>query len=184
MILLFLPAVAFATQNNVDRLINTALVPAGPPYQGEVRIIRRDSALVVQTLLYSKVMQRVVGAIQRKELEEWPEEKVGSVDSRRYTEELARAYHLVLDRAKKMQNPGDRERHIQLMIEFVIDEKQSYVALYAPTLTREGERLVLQKKELLKKLPLSRSYVNENMHLIIQDSFQVEADKAVELLRQ
>ena len=184
MISLLLPAVALAAQKDAEQLIQYAQVPAGPPYQGEVRLLRRDSALVVQTLLNSKVMHRVVGTIRKKESQEWPEDQAGSADSRRYAEELVRAYQLIRDRAKDKQKPGDRERHLQLMIEFVLDEHRSYVALYAPTLTLEGERLVLHKKELMKKLPLSRTYVNKNMQLIIQDSFQIEADKAAELLRQ
>jgi hypothetical protein len=177
MICLLLPASSFATPKEADLLIRSAPVPASPPYQGEVRLLRRDSAVVVQTLLNSKVMDRVAGAIQKKELQDWPEDREGSIDSRRYVKELVQALKVVRGRAEEGQ------RYLQLMIEFVLDEQQSYVALYAPTLTQNGDRLVLQKKELLKKLPLSRTYVYKNILFIIQDSFQLEADKAIELVR-
>lgn len=182
MLCLLLPASSFATQKDPDQVIRYAPVPADPPYQGEVRLLRRDSAVVVQTLLNSKVMHRVVGAIQNKEWQDWPQDKEGSIHSRRYLDELVRAHQIIRDRAKERQHSGDRDRYQQLMIEFVLDEQRSYVALYAPTLTQDGDRLFLQKKELLKKLPLPRIYVHKNMQLIIQDSFQLEADKAIELV--
>jgi len=181
-ICLLLPELSFATQGNTEVLIRYTPVPADPPYQGEVRLLRRDSAQVVQTLLKSKVMNHVIAAIQKKELKNWPQDREGQVDSRSYTDELVKAYHVVRVRAKDRQKT--RERHLQLMIEFVLEGERGYVALYAPTLTQEGDRLVLQKKDFLKKLPLSRNYVQRNMQLIIQDSFQLEAGKASELLQQ
>ena len=174
---LLLPTSLFATQKDQEQLIRYAPVPAEPPYQGEVRLLHRDSALVVQTLLNSKVMQRVVGAIQKKELNDWPQNLEGSSDSRRYVEELVKAHQIIRGRADEGQ------RYLQLMIEFVLDGQQSYVTLYAPTLTQKGDRLVLQKKELLKKLPLSRTYVYKNMLFIMQDCFQLDVVKALELVR-
>lgn len=174
---LLLPAASFATHNEPDQLIRYAPVPAEPPYQGEVRLLRRNSALVVQTLLNSKVMPHVVGVIQNNEVRDWPEGREGATDSRRYTEELIKALQTIRDRAEEGQ------RFLQLMIEFVLDGQQNYVALYAPTLTQKGDRLVLQKKVLLKKLPLSRRYVYKNVLFIIQDCFHLEVDKALELVR-
>ena len=43
-----LPSVA---QASADSVIWRASIPAEPPHQGEVRLIRRDSALVMQTIL-------------------------------------------------------------------------------------------------------------------------------------
>ena len=123
MLCLLLPAYSFATQKDPEQLIRFAPVPAEPPYQGEVRLLRRDSALVVQTLLNSKVMQRVVGVIQKNELKDWPQNLEGSSDSRRYVEELLKAHQVIRGRAEEGQ------RYLQLMIEFVLDGKQSYVTL-------------------------------------------------------
>ena len=182
MICLLLPELSFAAQGASELLIRRAPVPAEPPYQGEVRLLRRGSAQVVQTLFKTKVMNHVIAAIQKKELRAWPQDREGSADSRRYTEELVQAYHTVRIRAKDRQDVGDR--HLQLMIEFVNEGERCYVALYAPTLAQEGDRLVPQKKELLKKLPMSPNYVQKNMQLILQDSFKLDAGKAKELLQQ
>lgn len=177
---LMLPKLAGAAPG--EALIRRAPVPAEPPYQGEVRLLRRDAAPVLQTLLNSKVMNRVVAAIQKKEQKAWPQDREGSADSRRYTEELVQAYHTVQERAKERQKAGDR--YLQLLIEFVLEGQQGYVALYAPTLTQEEDRLVLHKKELLKKLPLTRNYLRKNMLLIIQDNFQLEPAEAGDLLQK
>jgi hypothetical protein len=122
-------------------------------------------------------MQRVVRAINKKELRDWPEGREGANDSRRYQEELVNVHQVIRSRT------SEEQRYLQLMIEFVLDGQKSYVALYAPTLTEEGDRLVLHKKELLKKLPLSRMYVYKNIQFILQDNFQLEPDEALELMR-
>ena len=181
---LLLPQLSLAKQEDAEVVIRHTPVPEDPPYQGEVRVLRRGSAQVVQTLLYSKVMIRVIGAIQRKESNSWPLEREGAQDSRRYSDELMQAYALVKERFKERQKAGEKERHIQLLIEFVHDGEKDYVALYAPSITQDDERLVLNKKELLKKLPLSRGYIQKNMQLIVQDSFRLDAGKAAALLQQ
>jgi hypothetical protein len=179
---LMVPQLACAATG--ETVIRHAPVPVDPPYQGEVRLLRRDSATVVQTLLYSKVMNRVVAAIQKKELKGWPQGKEGSEDSRRYIEELLQAYETIRERAKERQKAGDKDRYLQLAIEFVLEGERGYVAFYVPTLTQEDDRLVLHKKELLKKLPLSRHYLRRNMQLILEDNFQLEPDEAAELLQK
>lgn len=179
---LLLPTLVFAGEAEPEQLIRRAPVPAEPPYQGEVRLLRRDSRLVVQTILHSKVMNHVIAAIRKKESRNWPAEGEGSVDSRRYTEELVQSYQVIRQRAKEKQQLS--ERHLQLIIEFVLEGKRGYVALYAPTLTQEGDRFVVQKKELLKKLPLSYDYLRKNMQFIVQENFQLDAGKASELLQQ
>lgn len=183
MICLLCPEPCLAAPDR-EVLIRHAPVPADPPYQGEVRLLRRDSAQVVQTLLNSKVMNRVLAAIQKKELKAWPKDREGSADSRRYTGELLLAYETVRERARERRKGGERDRYLQLMIEFVLEGERSYVALYAPTLTRKGDGLVLHERELLKKLTLSRGYVQKNMQLILEDNFDLDADQAHELLQQ
>lgn len=172
-------------REGAEVVIQHTPVPKEPPHQGEVRVVRRGSTQVVQTLLYSKVMIRVVGAIERKESSAWPKGEDGSQDSRRYVAELRQAYQTVKQRAREKQKAeGKKERFLQLGIEFVLDKDNSYVALYLPALTRDEERLELHGQELLKKLPLSRHYVQKNMQLIVQDSFEVDAGAAASLLRQ
>jgi len=178
------PQLSIGAPGDREVVVSYTPVPAYPPYQGEVRVLRRAGASVVQTLLYSKVMRWVVAAIRKKEQKGWPPEREGAADSKRYLQELAQAYESLRERARERQKAGDRDRHLQLAIEFFLEGEHGYVAFFEPGLTREGDRLVLHKKELLKKLTLSRGYVHRNMQLIVEDSFRLEADEARELLRQ
>jgi len=168
-------------QASADSVIWRAPIPAEPPHQGEVRLIRRDSALVMQTILNSKVLKHVIAAIQKKELRAWPEDREGWVDSRRYSDELYRAYEVVLTDAKDREDKADR--HLRLMIEFVLEERRSFVIFYAPTLTERGKQYSVQEKKVLKKLITSRGYLYNNLREIVRDSFQLDEKEALKLMQ-
>lgn len=180
-ILSLLATLCFAAQNSSETLLRREPIPAEPPYQGEVRLIRRGTSLVMQTILDSKVLKHVIGAIRKKELLAWPEDKDGWVDSRRYTNDLFRAYEIVKDHAKGSE--GSKDRHLKLLIEFVLEERHSYVALYEPTLAMENDHYSIEGKKLLKKLKTSRAYTFNNMQEIARDSFRLEANEVRELLK-
>lgn len=177
---LLFPASAISAQEDTDVLIQRAPVPAAPPHQGEVRLIRRDSSLVIQTIISSKVLRHVVAAIQKKEFHRWPEDREGWLDSRRYSEELFQAYEI--SQAESQKRKGD-SRYLQLMIEFVLEERRSYFAIYAPMLTQDGDRFSVQEKKLLIKRKISRNYAYRNILEIAQDSFDLESQEALDLLR-
>jgi hypothetical protein len=167
-------------QAGTETLIWRAPIPANPPYQGEVRLIRRDSALVMQTILNSKVLRHVVAAIQRKEFSDWPEDREGWIDSRRYSDELYRAYESIQARAKRRKSS---DRYLNLLIEFVLQERHSFVALYEPTLSKSGDQFSVQEKEVLKKMNTSRAYIYKNLQEISRDSFQLEEQEVLKLLQ-
>ncbi len=167
-------------QASTETLIWRAPIPANPPYQGEVRLIRRDSALVMQTILNSKVLRHVVAAIQKKELRDWPEDREGWIDSRRYSDELYRVYESIQARAKKRKRS---DRYLNLLIEFILQERHSFVALYEPTLSKSGDQFSVQEKEVLKKMNTSRAYIYKNLQEIARDSFQLEEQEVLKLLQ-
>ncbi len=167
-------------QAGTETLIWRASIPAEPPYQGEVRLIRRDSALVLQTIINSKVLRHVVAAIQKKELSDWPEDREGWIDSRRYSDELYQAYESIQVRAKRRQRS---DRYLNLLIEFVLQERHSFVALYEPTLVKSGDQFSIQEKEVLKKMNTSRAYIYNNLQEIARDSFQLEEQEILKLLQ-
>ena len=178
---LLLPTLPSVVQASADSVIWRAPIPAEPPHQGEVRLIRRDSALVMQTILNSKVLKHVIAAIQKKELRAWPEDREGWVDSRRYSDELYRAYEAVRRGAKDREDKEDR--HLRLMIEFVLEERRSFVIFYVPTLTVRGEQYSVQEKKALKKLITSRGYLYNNLREIVRDSFQLDEKEALKLMQ-
>lgn len=178
LVCLLLPSAPFAAQGAAEVLIRSAPVPDKPPYQGEVKLLRRGSTLVMQTVFNSKVLRHVIAAIQKKELKEWPEDRDGWLDSRRYSEELFQVYGLIQARAKDLQ---DGDRYLKLLIEFVLQKRRSYVAFYVPTLRQDGDHYLVEDKELLKKLKISRTYAYENLLAIAQDSFKLETREVLEL---
>ena len=178
---LLLPGPSLAVSESSDLLMRRAPVPADPPYQGEVRLLRRETGLVLQTILNSKVLRHVVMTIRKKELKEWPQDREGAIDSRRYSDELFRAYEAVSKRAGNHQDKDGRHR--QLLIEFVLERASSSVRFYAPTLAQDGEHFSIAKKELLGELRVSRHYGYNNMLAILRDSFQLDTQKARELLQ-
>jgi hypothetical protein len=135
----------------------------------------------MQTILNSKVLRHVIAAIQKKELRAWPEDRQGWVDSRRYSEELYRAYETVQNQAKGRKDKSDR--HLKLLIEFVLEERHSFVTFYAPTLGKENERFSIQEKRVLNKMNASRGYIYNNLKEIARDSFQLEEQDAWRLLQ-
>jgi len=135
----------------------------------------------MQTILNSKVLKHVIAAIQKKELRAWPEDREGWVDSRRYSDELYRAYDAVRTNAKDREDKGDR--HLRLMIEFVLEERHNFVTFYAPTLTKRGEQYSVQEKKLLKKLNTSRAYLYNNLLEIARDSFQLNEEETLRLMQ-
>jgi hypothetical protein len=180
LICLLFPMLSLAEEVDSEVLILSAPVSDEPPYQGEVRLIRRDSTLVVQTVLNSKVLRHVVAAIQKKEFKAWPEDRDGWLDSRRYTDELFLVYEILQTRAKGRLAD---DRYLKLLIEFVLKGRRGYVAFYEPTLTHDGDHLVVEEKEMLKKFKISRIYAFENILAIAQDSFKLNSSEVLELMR-
>ncbi len=72
-----------------DRILRRSFVPSEEQKVGELRLIRRGDSDVVQTLLYTKVLKRVVAEIRKKELASWPADQPGHEDAIRYVETIA-----------------------------------------------------------------------------------------------
>ena len=83
-----------------DRVLERAYVPSASDKVGEVRLIRRGGADVVQTLLYSKILSRVVAEIRKKELANWPQGAPFHDDALRYVAILDRVQKEIWDRCR------------------------------------------------------------------------------------
>ncbi len=76
---------------SADRVVARTPVPDATRKVGEVQLIARGDAAVVQTLLRTKVLARVVAEIRKKEDANWPADAAGHGDMIRYQEALASA---------------------------------------------------------------------------------------------
>ena len=162
-----------------DLILQRVVVPSMEQPQGEVQLIQRGDLLVVQTLLSSKVLKRVVAAIDAKESRNWPGAREGHIDSLRYREELFRATEKAWEAFRQRV---DREQDRQtLAIEFILGPKQSLIALSLPQLSEDGINLRLIDKQPLKVWRGGEVYVQANVIEIVKDSFQLD-DAATETL--
>ena len=88
-----------------------------------MRILKRGDATVVETLLYTKVLSRVVGEIRKKELANWP----GNPDAARYVEALEQAQKQIWSRLPTDERLADRRQ--KLWIDFVDAPDVAFVAI-------------------------------------------------------
>lgn len=154
-----------------DEVKASTPVPDAVRKLGEVRLLARGEAVVVQTLLQTRLLSRVVAEIRVKEGRNWPVDDEGT-----------RAYLAALDAARdaveKREIPfGEKDRRRRLLIEFAADEKEAVVLLGSFRFTGEEAAPALPEREILATVAVPRAYVLRNMRLILADSFQVpEAD--------
>jgi hypothetical protein len=150
-----------------DQLRQRVFVPSPEQRVGEVRILRRGEATVVETLIYSKVASRVVGEIRKKETANWP----GSADVAAYLAALSQVQKTV-ERALPSDRSADRTQRI--WIDFVAAPAAAFIAIGAFQSTLENGEVKVVSREALAVLEPSREYVERNQRLIAADSFQVE----------
>ena len=164
-----------------DQIVKRVVIPSVEQPQGEVQLIRRRELLVVQTLLSSRILKRVVAAIDAKERRSWPEAREGHVASSRYREELFRATEKAWEAFR--QRSERNETRQSLAIEFILGSKQSLIALSLPQIAGEYGNLSLLDKQSVKVWRVSGDYVRKNAVEIIKDSFHLDDAEAEELLK-
>lgn len=165
------PAVAPASLDaSADRLEAKVVIPEPARKVGEVRLLSRGNAVVVQTLLSTKLLSRVTGEIRKKEEANWPAAAAGREDAVAYLEALE-AVRVAVERRSPGVDWADRRR--RLLIEFVADAGGQAVLLGTFTTASGTTDLTPASREVLGTLTPSRAYVLRNMRLILSDSFKV-----------
>lgn len=154
-----------------DRIVRRGFVPSEEQKVGELRLIRRGDSDVAQTLLYTKVLKRVIGEIRKKELANWPPGQPGHADAIRYVETITAVQKQIWDRMPR--TAATRDRRQEMVIEFVLTGSSALIAVGTFEMVEtEGEVRVLRREPLVVLEP-SRSYAERNMRLIVADSFHV-----------
>jgi hypothetical protein len=148
-----------------DEVKATQVVPDPQRKVGEVRLVARDGAVVVQTLLSTKLLERVTAEIRKKEEGNWP---AGDPSREAYLTALERTREAIEERDLGVDWKARRRR---MLIEFAADDANAAVFLGTFRFTGEGSPAI--EREVLETLALPRSYVLRNMRLILADSFKV-----------
>lgn len=159
-----------------DRVVERAYVPSPESRVGEVRVVRRGDAVVVETLLYTKVLSRVVAEIRKKEQANWPDD----ASSARYVAALAAAQKRIFARLPTNQRVADRRQ--KLWIDFIAAPGVAFVALGAFELAEAKGEVAVRSREPLAVLELEPAWVRRNLLLITADAFQLDEAAAARLL--
>jgi len=165
-----------AIDGSADVIVQRATVPRDGDAQGEVRLVRRGDAIVVQTVLESRVLRRVVREVGLKEKRDWPAGRAGHDQSRAYMAALEDAARAV---AHDHARHDERRVHKQkLVIEHVRTDADAFVALYELPVGSLTDRTHLGSKKLVRVLDLSRVYIERDMVLIASDALGVDEAEA------
>lgn len=163
-------ATAAAAAAADDVVVTKAWVPSSDRRVGEVRIVRRGDAAVIQTLLYTSLLKRAVDAIHDKEDGNWPPGRAGHDDARRYLAALdAQA-------ARVLAAPAPDDRRRRLLIEFVLDGDDARVIVGDFDMAGGPDDVRVTERRPVETLALSPSYVRRNMRLIVADAFDLPPD--------
>jgi len=151
-----------------DRVVTRTVVPDATRRQGEVRLVTRGDATVVQTLLATKVLRRVVAEIRKKEEGNWPAGSAGHDDMVRYVDALEAA-------ARELEAAaGDEDRRYHLLIEFVAGADRGGIVIGEFEGDDADGALRPTSAHPIATLPVGRDYLLRNMRLILADSFHLD----------
>ncbi|ANM29133.1 hypothetical protein ABI59_05260 [Acidobacteria bacterium Mor1] len=179
---LILIALLLATPGAADNMfdpsngtiVERSTVPPGEKrIQGEVRLVDRDGHLVVQTVLYSKVLKRVLGSIVEKEEGNWP---AAHDDSIAYRNSLNETVTMVVDAPRGVGNSRQRA----VLIEFFVWNEKGFVVLSGASIDERSDEFLRVRRLAAptNTLELNVDYVQENMALILADSFELSREAA------
>jgi hypothetical protein len=155
-----------------DRIHARTIVPDDTRKLGEVRLVSRaEDAVVVQTLLSTKLLSRVISEIAKKEQRNWPaaeeDEAAGRASG---TSEYLAALHAAKTRLDADGDAKD-DRRRRMLIEFAADASSHAVFIGTFDATGEVGNLAVTRREVFSTLDVPRSYVLREIRLILADAF-------------
>ena len=156
-----------------DRVVRRKIVPNDARHQGEVRLVARGDAVVVQTLLATKVLKRVVAEIRKKEERNWPVGAAGHDDMVRYVDAVSAVAEQLA-----AAHPDERQR---LLIELVATADGGGVVVGEFEGDESGGVIHPTSARTIATPSVGRDYLLRNMRLILADAFQVDESDVDEL---
>jgi hypothetical protein len=165
-----------------ERIVQRTPVRGGGSTIGEVRLTRRGDENVVQTVLRTALLRRVIGEIRDKELANWPPDRAGHKDALAYIKALTESQSELAQRARR--RAGRRDRRLRLLIEFSSSPSAVSVTLWDIDVEARGGTFQVTERRPLRSVPVKRAYVDRNMRLILADSFRVSEEEAAVWLRR
>jgi hypothetical protein len=161
---------------SADQILERRPITSRGRRHGEVRVIRRGEAVVIQTLLSSKILKRVVAGIRDRELESWPPGREGHA--------AALTYLAALDATTKATRGGSprshenaaaaadrsRDRRRSILVEFILsNDRHGVVIAHPKLLDKPSGELTLTSVNEERALDVPRSFVERDIELIAID---------------
>jgi hypothetical protein len=158
-----------------DEVLARAAVPNTERPVGEVRLLRRGDVTVVQTLLVTRLLPRVIAEISMKEERNWPAELPGHADMVAYVQALNAAQEQLRAAlpAADARNVADADRRLRLLIELSASPTSAGVEIAEFTPVAEDRPYDVASRRPLARPVVERSYVLRNMRLILADAFHI-----------
>lgn len=149
---------------SADRVHAVVPVPDANRRVGVVRLLSRGNAVVVQTLLDTRLLSRAVAGIRAKERRAWGDADAASAS---YLAALESALATVESR------PADDERRRRLLIEFAADDRAA--AVFVGTFASFDDRTMAHppSREVMARLSPPREWVLCEIRLVVADAFDV-----------
>ncbi len=163
-----------------DEIVRSEFVPSEEQPVGEVRLVRRGPAVVMQTVLSTSLLKRVVAAIRKKDVANWPVSRPGHDDAVKYVEAIQSAQAEIRERFRRREHRGDRRQ--KMLIEFILSRDASIVAIAEPTLAQADGHMRVASRRQIAVLPLSRVYVRGNIYEIAWDALKLDRKESRSLL--
>lgn len=162
-----------------DRELRHAFLPSARNVHGELRLLRRGDAWVLQTLLYTPQLRRGVQRMRRKELYAWPEGVAGWTDSQRYLADLESATDHALARAVDQGHAAGARQ--TLLIELVLGESDALWAFYDVELAARGSRQQVTARAPFLVRDASRAYLRRALLVQADTGFGMAPAELTEL---
>ena len=163
-----------------DEIVRSEFVPAEEQPVGEVRLIRRGQAVVMQTVLHTALLKRVVAEIRKKELASWPPDRIGHDDAQEYIDAITTAQQRIQERNRQKEDHGDRRQ--KMLIEFILTEKASIVAISEPELEEKSGHMRVISRHPIAILELSRTFVRGDIYEIAWDALRLDRRESRKVL--
>lgn len=164
-----------------DHILRRADITSRGGKHGEVRLVERGPARVVQSLLYTKLLRRVLARIREREGANWPAGREGHEASARYLAALEEAERSI-PRPVAGGQGWAAERRRPLLIEFAVSSSAQTVALLEPRVEETDGVLSITGARLIEALELPRNFVQRDMRLIAEEHFALAPDELARLL--
>ncbi|HET9062473.1 MAG TPA: hypothetical protein VFO62_04215 [Candidatus Binatia bacterium] len=158
-----------------DEVLARVAVPNPESPVGEVRLLRRGDATIVQTLLVTRVLPRVTAEIRMKEERNWPAARPGHADMLAYVEALNAAQEQLRAAlpAADARNVAAGDRRLRLLIELSASPVSAGIEIAEFTSAAEDRPYDVASRRPLATPDVERSYVLRNMRLILADAFHL-----------